>query len=187
MALTRARVVAGPPALARAVSAAVRGALEAPRDPAAVLADARDMRARLLRELPPDGPWDLKGMVGGMTEVEFIAQSLCVAHAHAHPRLLRGTTREVLKALGREGLLEEREAATLIEAERLWRCLLGLLRLTVGKWKGEALPPAAEEALRHGAAALLGHEVPDMAALRAAMERHAGAVRASFVRRVGVV
>ena len=187
MALTRARVVAGPPALARAVTAAVRAALATPRDPAAVLADARDMRARLLRDLPPDGPWDLKGMAGGMTEVEFIAQSLCVAHAHAHPRLLRGTTREVLKALGREGLLEEREAATLIEAERLWRCLLGLLRLTVGKWRQPELPPAAEEALRHGAAALLGHEVPDMAALRAAMERHAGAVRASFVRRVGAV
>ncbi|MFL1462014.1 bifunctional [glutamine synthetase] adenylyltransferase/[glutamine synthetase]-adenylyl-L-tyrosine phosphorylase [Roseococcus sp. DSY-14] len=187
MALTRARVVAGPPALARAVGAAVRDALAAARDPAAVLEDAREMRARLLRDLPPEGPWDIKGMPGGLTEVEFIAQALGVAHAHAHPRLLRGTTREVLQALGQEGLLEEREAATLIQAERLWRTLLGLLRLTVGKWREPALPPAAEEALCHGTAALVGHEVPGLPALRDEMERHAEAVRASFARRVGAV
>ena len=186
MALTRARVVAGPPALSRAVAAAVSGALSAERDAVAVLADARDMRARLLRDLPPEGPWDLKGMAGGLTEVEFIAQALCVAHAHAHPRLLRGTTREVLKALGRAGLLEEREAATLVEAERLWRALLGLLRLTVGKRRDAALPVTVEEALRQGAAALVGHAVPDLAALRAVMADHAGAVRASFARRIGV-
>ncbi len=187
MALTRARVVAGPAGLSRAVTAAVKAALTAPRDAATVLADAREMRARLLRDLPADGAWDIKGMAGGLTEVEFIAQGLSVAHAQAHPKLLRGTTREVLKALGQAGLLEEREAATLIQAERLWRTLLGLLRLTVGKWKDSALPPAAEEALRHGAAALVGHEVRDIAALQAEMARHTEAVRASFLRRIGAL
>jgi glutamate-ammonia-ligase adenylyltransferase len=160
-------------------------ALTTPRDPAAVLHDAAAMRARLLRELPPDGPWDIKAMPGGMIEVEFIAQALTVAHAHAHPRLLRGTTREVLKALGREGLMPEREAATLIQAERLWRTLLGMLRLTLGPWKEAALPLPAEEALREAAATLVGHAIPDLPALRRVMEEHAAAVRASFTRHVG--
>ncbi|WP_051212421.1 bifunctional [glutamine synthetase] adenylyltransferase/[glutamine synthetase]-adenylyl-L-tyrosine phosphorylase [Rubritepida flocculans] len=185
MALTRARVVAGPPALARAVSAALDAALTAPRDPAKALEDARAMRARMLKELPPQGPWDIKAMPGGLVEVEFIAQALTVAHAPAEPRLLRRTTREVLAALGRHGLLEEREAATLIEAERLWRTLLGLLRLTVGAWANPALPATLEAAMRDQAAALLHRAVPDSAALQREIARHAAAVRASFEARIG--
>ncbi|MFN3448800.1 MAG: bifunctional [glutamine synthetase] adenylyltransferase/[glutamine synthetase]-adenylyl-L-tyrosine phosphorylase [Roseococcus sp.] len=185
MALTRARVVAGPPALARAVAAALDAALTTPRDPAKALEDARAMRARMLKELPPQGPWDIKAMPGGLTEVEFIAQALTVAHAPAEPRLLRRTTREVLAALGRHGLLEEREAATLIEAERLWRTLLGLLRLTVGRWADPALPATLEAAMRDQAAALLHRAVPDQEALRAEIARHAAAVRASFEARIG--
>jgi glutamate-ammonia-ligase adenylyltransferase len=126
-------------------------------------------------------------MPGGLVEVEFIAQALCVAHAHAEPWLLRRTTREVLGALGRFGFLEEREAATLIEAERLWRTLLGLLRLTVGQWREEALPPTVEAAMREQAGVLLHRPVPDLAALRREMAGHAAAVRASFTGRVGAL
>ncbi|MDB5415841.1 MAG: glutamine-synthetase adenylyltransferase, partial [Rubritepida sp.] len=78
MALTRARIVAGPTALARQIEAAVDAALTTPRDAAKVLADAAAMRARMLRELPADGPWDLKAMAGGLVEVEFIAQAMTV-------------------------------------------------------------------------------------------------------------
>jgi [glutamine synthetase] adenylyltransferase / [glutamine synthetase]-adenylyl-L-tyrosine phosphorylase len=185
MALTRARVVAGPAALCKAVEAARDRALTTPRDPAAALADAASMRARMLRDITADGPWDIKSMPGGLVEVEFIAQALTVAHAPERPRLLRSTTREVLSALGRAGYLEQREAATLIQAERLWRTLLGVMRLTVGKWKEPSLPVTVEEALREATATLVHHAVPDLAALRAVMADHAAAVRASFERRVG--
>ncbi len=185
MALTRARVVAGPSALARGIGVALDGALTAPRDVGTVLKDSTQMRARMLRDLPSDGPWDLKAMAGGLVEVEFIAQALTVAHAAQHPRLLRRTTRLVLGELGRAGLIEEREAATLIQAERLWRCLLGLLRLTVGKWKQPALPITVEEALRHGAGTLVLEEVRSLDHLREIMAAHAATVRASFERHVG--
>ena len=187
MALTRARVVAGPAALARQVATALDMALTTPRDAGKALEDARSMRARMLKELPHEGPWDIKAMPGGLVEVEFIAQALTVAHAPEHPRLLRRTTREVLAALGRHGLLEEREAATLIQAERLWRTLLGLMRLTVGKWPIEELPDTLEAAMREQTAALVHHEVADLAALRAEMARHAAAVRAAFERRIGAL
>ena len=185
MALTRARVIAGPAALARGIGCALDAALTAPRDPAAVLRDAAAMRARILRELPADGPWDIKAMAGGLGEVEFIAQAMTVAHAAQVPRLLRRTTRLVLAELGRAGLLEEREAATLIQAERLWRAMLGLLRLTVGMWREAALPVTVEEALRHGAGTLVHEDIRDAEALRAVMAAHAASVRASFVRHVG--
>ena len=185
MALTRARVIAGPAALTKRIEAALDTALTEPRDAAAVLKDAAQMRARMLRELPGDGPWDLKAMPGGLVEVEFIAQALTVAHAAHHPRLLRRTTRLVLGELGRAGLIEEREAATLIQAERLWRALLGLLRLTVGKWKEPGLPVTVEEALRHGAGTLVHEEIQSLQHLRDVMQGHAEAVRASFLRHVG--
>ena len=35
----------------------------------------------MLRELPPDGPWDVKLRPGGQIEVEFIAQVLQLLHA----------------------------------------------------------------------------------------------------------
>ncbi|WP_206931959.1 bifunctional [glutamine synthetase] adenylyltransferase/[glutamine synthetase]-adenylyl-L-tyrosine phosphorylase [Roseococcus thiosulfatophilus] len=185
MALTRARAVAGPAELCKAVQAARDAALTMPRDPAAALADAAHMRARMLRDIPGDGPWDIKSMPGGLVEVEFIAQALTVAHAPERPRLLRGTTREVLAALGRAGYLDEREAATLIQAERLWRTLLGVMRLTVGQWKDPMLPATVEDSLREAAATLVHHTVPDLASLREVMRDHAAAVRASFERRVG--
>jgi glutamate-ammonia-ligase adenylyltransferase len=185
MALTRARVVAGPAGLSRQITAAVDAALTAPRDAQKVLADAASMRARLLRELPADGPWDLKAMAGGLVEVEFIAQAMTVAHAAEHPRLLRRTTRLVLGELGRQGLIDEREAATLIQAERLWRALLGLMRLTVGKWKEPGLPVTVEEALRLGAGTLVHQEMHDLAELREVMAAHAATVRAGFERHLG--
>ena len=88
MALTRARVVAGPPALrARDRGGDRRGAGRTPAMPTAIRADAASMRARMLRDLPPDGPWDVKLRAGGQIEVEFIAQVLQLIHAREAPEL----------------------------------------------------------------------------------------------------
>ena len=85
MALTRARVVAGPPALRRRIEARDRrSAGRTPATPDRIRADAAAMRARMLRDLPPDGPWDVKLRAGGQIEVEFIAQVL-----QLHPRAPR--------------------------------------------------------------------------------------------------
>ena len=56
MALTRARVVAGPPALRARIEAAITEALAHAGDADRIRADAASMRARMLRDLPPDGP-----------------------------------------------------------------------------------------------------------------------------------
>ncbi len=182
MALTRGRVVAaGPAAFRRKVGAAARAALLRAAPPGQVLADARAMRARMLRELPPEGPWDLKAMRGGMIEVEFIAQALTLEHAARHPGLAAGSTRGMLEALGRAGLLPEADA--LIRAEALWRTLLGLRRLMVGRARDEALAPAAMAALLRGVAQVLGPV--DEAGLRPQIERHADLVRAGFMRHIG--
>ncbi|WP_419899927.1 bifunctional [glutamine synthetase] adenylyltransferase/[glutamine synthetase]-adenylyl-L-tyrosine phosphorylase [Roseomonas sp. USHLN139] len=184
MALTRARCVAGPPGLRRRIASAVKNAIVSHAGEDAIT-DAVAMRGRMLRELPGDGPWDIKAMPGGMIEVEFIAQALQLAHAKRHPGILAPTTRLALGKLGRAGLLPKEEAELLIGADRLWRTMLGLLRLTLGPWKQEALPAATAAAMLRATAPLLGQAAVDVTALRQQMREQAGQVRAIFERRLG--
>ena len=186
MALTRARVVAGPPALRRWVEAAIRGALLRPDAAEKAIPDAVAMRARMLRDLPPDGPWDVKLGRGGLVEVEFIAQALQLVHARTTPGVLVQTTRRVLAKLAEAGALSAEEAAALIAAERLWRTISGALRLTVGPWREEALPDSVAAALLNACRSLGPDCAPvDLPALRAQMAERAAAVRAIFERRLG--
>lgn len=185
MALTRARFVAGAPALKRKVEAAIRAAQLRAADPATVLADAAAMRTRMLRDLPAEGPWDIKLMPGGLVEVEFIAQALQVAHAHHLPAILSPTTRLSLAALSKARLLSPEEAETLITAERLWRAILAHLRLTVGRWNEERLPEPLAAVLLRTVGPILGQPPVDQPALRGQMRDLAERVRACFLRRIG--
>jgi len=185
MALTRARFVAGPAALKRKVEAAVRGAQTRPADPARVLADAAAMRARMLRDLPADGPWDAKLMPGGLVEAEFVAQALQVAHAARLPAILSPTTRQAVAGLAKAKLLAPEEVETLVAADRLWRAVIAHLRLTVGRWREEALPAPVAAGLLAVVGPLLPRPAVDQSELRTQMRDVAEAVRAVFLRRVG--
>jgi [glutamine synthetase] adenylyltransferase / [glutamine synthetase]-adenylyl-L-tyrosine phosphorylase len=185
MALTRARVIAGPPALRRRVAEALAEAALRPAGP--VLADAAAMRARMLRDLPPEGPWDVKAMPGGLVEVEFIAQALQLRHGADTPGVLSPTTREALARLGAAGLLPEEETAALVLADRLWREVIGVVRLTVGRTREAALPAPAAAALLRIAAPLLDPPPVDLDGLREQMLDAARTVRAVFERRVGAL
>ena len=147
MALTRARVVAGPPALRRRVEGAIRTAIAGAGAGGAVRADAAAMRARMLRELPAGGPWDVKLRPGGQIEVEFVAQALQLVHGRGHPEVVRPTIRHALAALRDAGLLEAADAALLIRADRIWRTVQGMLRITYGRAPAEKLSEAAGAAL----------------------------------------
>lgn len=179
MALTRARVVAAPPALKRKVEGAIRTALLRPDAAEKAIPDAVAMRARMLRDLPPDGPWDVKLGRGGLIEVEFVAQTLQLVAAKRHPEVLAATTRVALARLAGAGLLDAAEAETLIAAEHLWRTVSGLLRLTVGRWREDALPDSVVAPLLHACG------VADLPALKARMAAESKAVRAVFERRLG--
>ena len=186
MALTRARVVAAPPGLKRKVEAAIRAALLRPDAAAKAIPDAVAMRGRMLRDLPPDGPWDVKLGRGGLVEVEFIAQALQLAHARQHPAVLATTTRIAIARLAEAGLLEAAEAQALIGAERLWRTVSGLLRLTVGRWREEQLPDSIVATLLNACRRMDPADPPvDLPALQAQMARRANEFRAIFERRLG--
>ncbi len=185
MALTRARVVAGPLALRRRVTAAIAEVI-ASGDAARACPDAAAMRARMERDLPSDGPWDVKQRAGGMIDVEFIAQALQLAHAQEHPSVCSPTTRLALQRLGEAGVLPAVDAALLVQADRIWRTVQGMLRLTVGSAARAELPETSLRLLLR-ATALVGLEAVDSAALRATLDELAAAVRAAFIRHVGEI
>ena len=72
MALTRARVVAGPGA---EVAAAIRAVLTGPA-PAKLAADVTAMRADIAAAKPGQGKWDVKLAPGGLVDLEFIVHFL---------------------------------------------------------------------------------------------------------------
>jgi glutamate-ammonia-ligase adenylyltransferase len=162
LALTRARVVSGPPQLRAAVERAIRNALTRKRDPARIAADVRDMRARIEKEKGTDDIWDLKQVNGGLVDLEFIAQYLQLMHAHAHPEVLSANTIAALVNLGGAGLLPSRAVEALLPAARLYHNLTQVLRLCLD---GPFVAGKAGEGLR----TLLARagEAPDFAHLEA--------------------
>lgn len=179
LALTRARVVAGPAALRRRVAGAIRDAITG-GDNNTVLSDTAAMRARLLRDMPPKSEWDVKLREGGLMEVEFIAQALQLLHAHT-PRVLSPVTRSALGNLARIGALPEGNAALLIRADRDWRAVQSLLRITLGRALPVAPPPPVAEKIANVLNLGSNHSV-----LHEALSHLASDVHATFVRHVGV-
>jgi glutamate-ammonia-ligase adenylyltransferase len=188
MALTRARVVAGPPALRARIETAIAVALAQAAEPARIRADAAAMRARMLRDLPPTGPWDVKLRAGGQIEVEFIAQVLQLIHARQAPELCSPTTRIALERLAKAGKLPSGDTNLLIRADHLWRTVQGLLRITVGRALSDVLPDVSAQALLRAVATAVDHAgAVDLAWLRGTLDDLAQQVRAAFVRHVGEV
>jgi [glutamine synthetase] adenylyltransferase / [glutamine synthetase]-adenylyl-L-tyrosine phosphorylase len=129
LALTRARVVSGPPALRAAVEQAIRAALTRERDRSKTAQDVRDMRALMEKEKGTRDIWELKQVRGGLVDLEFIAQYLQLIHAHAHPDALSTNTVEALVNLDRAGLLPPSATDVLLPAARLFGNLTQVLRL----------------------------------------------------------
>lgn len=174
LALTRARVLAATPGFAPEVRQAICDALCSVRPARTILADTAAMRDRLAEELPPRGLWDVKTMAGGMMEVMFIAQSLQLIHGPGQHSLFQPNTKAALAALAQAGHLGEDDAASLAQADFLWRTIQGINRITGLPDSAEDPPPATLAAL------LRATDCIDLPQLRAAMAETAAAVRDLF-------
>jgi [glutamine synthetase] adenylyltransferase / [glutamine synthetase]-adenylyl-L-tyrosine phosphorylase len=148
LALTRARVVSGPPELTARVEEAIRNALVRPHDVAKVAADVRDMRQRIAKEKGTENIWDLKQVRGGLVDLEFIAQYLQLVNAAAHPQILDQNTVEAYRRLRDAGVLAPAHAEVLIPATRLVHDLTQILRLCLeGPFDPATAPRGMKELL----------------------------------------
>jgi len=154
MALTRARVIAGPPALSEAIAARIAAALKRPRDPARLAREVDDMRKRIADEHRDPPIWHVKHVRGGLVDIEFIAQFLQLRDAAAKPEVLDVNTLTALRKLGDRGSIARDVAAELIATLTLWRDVQSLLKLTAEEPFDEgAATPALRALLAAGAGA----------------------------------
>jgi len=179
MALTRARVVAGDAGLAQRVETVRRDTLTRRRDPLRLLADVAEMRERIARSHKPASGWDVKHRRGGLIDIEFIAQTLQLAHAADHPEILAANTAEALNRARAAGLLGEGDAQTLDEALTLWIAVQTVLRQTLPAGFDEASAPPGLKSLLVRAAG-----VGDFKSLVDRMDECADAALAVFESRI---
>ena len=177
MALTRARVLAGPIALRDQVETIIRASLTRQCEPAAILADGRTMRDKLAGQFPGRDPWDMKFAPGGLIDIEFIAQVLQLCHAAEHPEVLDQNTIGALEKLQHIHAINIQDADRLIAAARLEHGLTQVLRIAA---EGTFNPDTATRGLQ----ALLARagDAPDFRALHAQLVETEREVRAIFDR-----
>ncbi|MFB2532380.1 glutamine-synthetase adenylyltransferase [Paracoccus sp. p4-l81] len=126
LALTRARPVAGNPAIADAIEAIRREVLAAKGQGAQVMADLADMRARIFAAKAPDGAWEAKIGPGRLQDIELLAQSFALRAGDPARRV-----EPQLRAGPRAGLIDKAQADRLASAYRLlWRLQAGGRLLT---------------------------------------------------------
>ena len=175
MALTRARMVAGPPTLAATVMSVVKEVLLRPRERRKLAGEVADMRRRMAEQHRNPPLWEVKHLRGGLVDIEFIAQYLQLREAALHPNVLRQNTTAALSALADIGALEPKVVDELLAALRLWRNVQGLIKLTVAEPFDETTAtPALRNLLARGAG------VVDFEALKSDMEATAARVLAHY-------
>jgi glutamate-ammonia-ligase adenylyltransferase len=177
LALTRARVLAGPAALRKAIKDTIKTVLTRPRDRVAVADEVQVMRAKIADEKATEDIWDLKQVRGGLVDLEFIAQFLQIVSAAEHPDVLDQNTEMALTKLSAAGVLTPGDVEILIPAARLYHTLTQVLRLCLDKPFVAADAPLALRDLLARAS-----DMPDFATLEGTLKDTLAAVHEAFDR-----
>jgi [glutamine synthetase] adenylyltransferase / [glutamine synthetase]-adenylyl-L-tyrosine phosphorylase len=180
MALTRARVVSASDAFKLRIQGVIQNILRRSRDVNLVAGDVVEMRAAIAKEKGDRDRWDLKYAVGGLVDIEFIAQYLQLVHAHRLPDILDTSTARVLDKAWSLRVLTVEDAEILRAAVQLYQDLTQVLRLCLP----EKFDPKTAGA---GLLRLLARaaDVPDFPTLDATLVETQAKVRESFVRILG--
>ncbi|MGO4914983.1 glutamine-synthetase adenylyltransferase [Pseudogemmobacter sp. W21_MBD1_M6] len=128
LALTRARPVAGDPALAKAVETFRLHLLSKKGAPQKTLADVLDMRTRIAEAKPAKGAWEAKLGPGRLQDVELVAQAAALMAGDPSARV-----EDQLAAGVRSGWLPQAGANAMAHSYRLmWRLQSAARLLTDG-------------------------------------------------------
>ncbi len=180
MALCRARVVAGPTALAAKIETVRRAVLTTPRDDAELTREVAEMRDRIAAEHRTDDPWNVKHVRGGLIDIEFVRQTLTLRFAAAHPDILTPQAETAFRRMADAGVLSQSAAEEMCDGAALMHGVQAVLRLCV---TGDFDAGAAPEGLRRLLAASAGAK--DFDSLRRDLERAHKQVRRHFAATIG--
>ncbi|MBO6899741.1 MAG: bifunctional [glutamine synthetase] adenylyltransferase/[glutamine synthetase]-adenylyl-L-tyrosine phosphorylase [Rhizobiaceae bacterium] len=175
MALTRARIVAGDPALAARVEAEIEAVLGLARDAARIRHEAGEMRKLIAEEKPPRDDWDIKLIPGGLIDLEFVAQ-VATLTGQVDTEQRQPSTIETLSRL-RDAFADEQTRADLAAAHGLYTTLSQIIRICLtGPLEPEDVPPGLADLM------LASTDLPDMAVLQSHVEETSRKVEAHFDR-----
>jgi [glutamine synthetase] adenylyltransferase / [glutamine synthetase]-adenylyl-L-tyrosine phosphorylase len=153
-ALLRARAVAGDKELCAAFEAVRRSTLSLAVRRDSLLADVRDMRLRMRKELSRSkaGQFDIKQDAGGIADIEFLVQYWVLAAANLHPELLTYSDNiRQLEGLSKVKILDYSTADWLKETYVGYRTVLHHLSLEGDGERVVAAAPYRETRERIGA------------------------------------
>ncbi len=132
MALSKARVIAtNDAAFADMLSARIHHHICCSRDSAKTIHDMAEMRERVAQEFGTQNPWHIKYVRGGMMDLEFLAQTLVLMHAHAHPAMHQPHVLDVFAQAVRSGVLSSDTAQILADAYHILSVTLSFQRLCI--------------------------------------------------------
>ena len=180
MALTRTRMIHGPPGLVDRLADIVKTTLCQPRDADALVRDVADMRDRIARHAPAKSAWDFKHLPGGLFDIDFVAQYLALRHAAARPDLLDPHPAEMLRRMAEAGLIERSDAESLRATRTLLSDVQSLLRLTLNGDEAAFDETSAPEGQRRLIAAT--EDAADLGDLKTRIQIEAAAARAIYER-----
>jgi glutamate-ammonia-ligase adenylyltransferase len=180
MALTKARFVAGDEALGARAMEIVRAVLTRRRDPAQVRRDVKAMRKLIAASKGDAQPWDLKLAAGGLTDIDFAAEALVLAHAADHPDLATLGMAGLFAEAARRNLLPLADADSFAAGHRLMNDVIHWQRLTIdGAFDPAAVPCPVMRLIARAANA------PDEKVLESMLRDSRAAIRAAFERLLG--
>ena len=140
LALTRARVIAGPKGLAQDVEAFRLDLLRAPRKSTEVLKEVTEMRDRIRAAKSPASLWDTKIGPGRMQEIELVAQTGALLRGN-----VSGQTETGLQAAVASGLLDDVSGQDLCAMHAFYARVHQVARLLSDRpLEADALGPAGQ-------------------------------------------
>jgi len=181
MALVKARIIAGNDDLADKLDRHIEKILTRRRDPAETAQDVIDMRRRLLENKPGRSVLDVKLAHGGLTDIDFICQYLSLIHAAEKGRFPAHIA-DALPVMADLGLMERKDAETLVEAARGYEAVIQVTRITLDRGADPSTMPAA---VRRLIARKIGLDDPE--AIESWLEARQAEVRGLFERYVGAL
>lgn len=129
-ALVRSRILVGNKTLRAQFILLRRKILQKERNRQTLSRETREMRDRMRAKNPTVTGWDIKAGLGGIIDIEFLAQYLVLCFAATHLILLRyPDTMRILDFLEAATLLPANQAQTLRTAYCTWRDALHALHL----------------------------------------------------------
>jgi glutamate-ammonia-ligase adenylyltransferase len=180
LALTRARVIHGPAALADRLGQIIRATLRRRRDPAALVRDVADMRDRIADHVRARSIWDFKNVRGGLFDIDFVAQYLALRYAAERPGILDPHPAEMLRRAVEAGLLDAADGACLRSTRSLLSDAQSVLRLTLDGEEADFDEAKAPEGQLRLIAATQG--ASDFAELKVCIEAEAADAYAIYQR-----